>query len=178
MLAPTGTAETRLPSGLLNLAGETVDPFAGTNAKLLAFIFVDADCPVSNTYAPEVQRLHARFAPRGVNFWLIYPGASLSESAIRKHLKSYAYPCDALRDADHVFVKRARVEVTPEAALFRPDGTLLYHGRIDNRYAALNSKRPKATEHDFAKALEAALSGNRVKPAGGPPVGCFIESTK
>jgi hypothetical protein len=175
---PAGATEAPNRAELLNLAGKSTDPFAGTEAKLLAFIFVGADCPISNSYAPEVQRLHAAFAQRGVTFFLVYPDGGISAAAIREHLKSYDYPCDALRDQQHAFTKRAHVEVTPEAALFRPDGTLLYHGRIDNRYAALGSKRPKATERDFVNALDDALAGNPVRPAGGPPVGCFIEGAR
>ena len=175
---PAESPEPRPRNYLLNIKGQAVEPFTQRDAKFFAFIFVAPDCPVSNSYAPEVQRLHAAFAPKGVVFWLVYPDAQITGAAIEEHVKAYAYPCDALRDMDYAFTKRAHVEVTPEAALFRPDGTLLYSGRIDNRYAALGAKRPKATEHDFWQAIEDALAGNPVKPAGGPPVGCFIEGAK
>ncbi len=178
VLTAADATGSRSHSPLLNAKGQLIDPFANKHVKLLAFIFVTPDCPVSNSYAPEVQRLHAAFAQRGVDFWLVYPDPDISESTIHEHLKAYGYPCEALRDSDCSFAKRARVEVTPEAALFSPDGTLLYSGRIDNRYAGFGAKRPKATEHDLSQAIEDALAGNPVKPAGGPPVGCFIEGAK
>src|SRR6185436_2200227 len=54
--------------------GRLVDPFlAAENSTAIVFLFASVDCPVSNRYAPEVQRLHAAFAPKNVAFWLIYP---------------------------------------------------------------------------------------------------------
>ena len=164
-----------VPAKLLDLEGRPADPFGDREAKLLAFIFVRTDCPVSNNYAPEIQRLQARFAPSGVVFWLVYPTPDETPDAIRRHLREYRYPEVALRDPRHVFAKRAKVRVTPEAAIFRPDGTLLYHGRIDDRYVDLGKARPKATRHEFADALALALAGKPVPPAAGPAVGCFIE---
>lgn len=165
-------------SRLLDCDGHEANPFTHTTAKLLAFVFVRTDCPVSNSYAPEIQRLYARFAPLGVAFWLVYPDADESPVAVRKHLKEFSYPCGALRDPGQTFAKQAKVDVTPEAALFRPDGELLYHGRIDNRFADFGKARPKATRHELADAIADALEGKPVQPAVGPAVGCFIEGAE
>src|SRR4051812_23488421 len=88
---------------MLDLEGHTSNPFASPDAKLLAFIFVRTDCPISNSYAPEIRRLHDRFASSGVSFWLVYPSADESPEAIRRHLREFDYPCGALRDPRHAF---------------------------------------------------------------------------
>lgn len=163
---------------LLDLDRHFVDPFRDSAAKLLVFIFVQTDCPVANASAPEIIRLHGQFATRGVTFWLVYPDANESASAIRGHLREFAYPCEALRDPKHLFAKMSRVRVTPEAAIYRPDGTLLYHGRIDNRYVDLGKARQEATRHDLALALAQALAGHTVTPAPEAAIGCFIEDLK
>jgi hypothetical protein len=163
---------------LLDIDQRPVDPFRDSAAKLLVFIFVQTDCPVANASAPEIIRVHAQFATRGVRFWLVYPDANESVSAIRRHLREFAYPCDALRDPKHLFAKMSRARVTPEAAIYRPDGTLLYHGRIDNRYMDLGKARPEATRHDLALALAQALAGHTVTPAPEAAIGCFIEDLK
>src|SRR6476469_8439663 len=68
--------------------GRAVDPFlAAENSSAIVFLFASVDCPVSNRYAPEVQRLHAAFAPKNVAFWLVYPNPGDSPEAIRAHLK-------------------------------------------------------------------------------------------
>lgn len=160
---------------LLDLQGSMVSPFADKHAKLFAFIFVRTDCPISNSYAPRIRQLHDKYAARGVVFRLVYPTTDESPSVIQQHLSEYNYPCAALRDPDSHFAKEAKVRVTPEAAVFRADGTLVYHGRIDDRYADLGKARPKATRHEFADAIASALAGKPVAPAAGPAVGCFIE---
>lgn len=160
---------------LTDLDNRPVDPFlAGENASAIVFLFSSVDCPVSNRYAPVVQRLHATFASQGVAFWLIYPNPSETAGAIREHLKAFRYPVHALRDPKHELVKQTHVSVTPEAAVFARDRSLVYHGRIDNRYVSIGIERPSATRHDLLEALTATLSGGRVLEAETQPVGCFI----
>ena len=173
-------------SGVQDLDGRHVDPTTNSAARLTVTLFVDSDCPVSNRYAPELQRLYHRYAPQGVTFWLVYPDPGISVATIRRHIGEYAYEIPALRDPEHALVRRANALVTPEAGIFLADGTLVYHGRIDNRYVDLTRRRPEATEHDVAVVLDAVLSGKPVdaswSPAPGrslkamsqPGVGCYI----
>jgi hypothetical protein len=148
---------------------------AAPGTKLVAFIFALSDCPISNAYAPEVRALHAEFAARGVEFWLVF-GTHESPEVIRKHLADFRYPCGALRDPHHAFAKQSRVRVTPEAAVYRREGgELLFHGRIDDRYAELNVRRRAPTVRDLHAALEDLLAGKPAKAPSGPAVGCIIE---
>src|SRR5262245_41578454 len=53
----------RLP----DLDNRLVDPFlAAESSKAIVFLFASVDCPVSNRYAPVVQRLHQPFPPQGL----------------------------------------------------------------------------------------------------------------
>ena len=155
-------------------ARDAVRSPANPGAKFVAFIFARTDCPISNAYAPEVRALQAEFAPQGVEFWLVF-GTDESADLIRKHLAEFKYTCGALRDPQHTFAKQSRVRVTPEAAIYRKGGELLFHGRIDDRYADLNVMRPAPTVRDLHSALQDLVSGKPVKPAAGPAVGCIIE---
>ena len=182
--------DTDLASGVQDLDGKHVDPTTDTTAPITVTLFVDSDCPVSNRYAPEVQSLHRHYAPRGVNFWLVYPDPGISAQTIRQHMQDYGYEIPALRDPEHALVRRANAQVTPEAGIFLADGTLVYHGRIDNRYVDITRRRPEATEHDVAAVLDALLEGRAVEaswnPAPGrslkamsqPGVGCYIRDFK
>jgi len=155
--------------------GRLVDPFlAAENSSAIVFLFASVDCPVSNRYAPEVQRLHATFAPKNVAFWLVYPNPGDTPDAVREHLKAFGYPVHALLDPGHDLVKIAKASITPEAAVFSPTGTLAYHGRIDDRFVSLGVERPAATRHDLFDALTAVVGGTTPSEASAPPVGCFI----
>jgi Redoxin len=155
--------------------GRLVDPFlAAENSTAIVFLFASVDCPVSNRYAPDVQRLHAAFAPKNVSFWLVYPNPSDTPDAVRAHLASYGYPVHALLDPGHDLVKLTKVTITPEAAVFNKARTLVYHGRIDDRFVSLGVERPSATRRDLFEALTAVLNGGEPVAATAPAVGCFI----
>ena len=163
---------------VFDLSGHRVDPFDAADAKAIVFIFVATECPISNRYAPEIRRLSEKFARSGVKFWLVYPDPDISPDAIRKHLKEFNLSPDAVRDPQHDLVKLSQVRVTPEAAVFLPGRRLVYHGRIDNRYADFGKERPEATQHELETVLEAILQGKPVPYATTRAVGCYISDVK
>src|SRR5262249_44244591 len=127
-----------------DLQGRPVDPLRSAAAGRAATVlfFVATSCPISNRYAPELVRLYDRFATRGVSFYLVYPDSDDSPATIREHLRAHGLPLSALRDPGHALVRQGHAVVTPEAALFGPDGRLLYHGRTDDRFVAFGKMRP------------------------------------
>ena len=160
-------------SGTVGLDGKAVDPFAEA-AKVRVFIFVRTDCPVSNRYAPELKRLNDEFARRGAAFSLVYADPAQSSKGIRQHIEQYGFPGAVIRDPGHSLVRRARVTITPEAAVFSSEGKLLYHGRIDNRYIELGKTMASPTRRDLEDAIAAALDGRRQPEESAPAVGCFL----
>lgn len=157
----------------LNLAGKAVDPFLTSPGKPVVLIFVRTDCPISNRYAPSLQKLHAAYSAKAT-FWLVYPDKQTTAKQIQDHLHEFGYTLAPLRDPDHVLVKRASASITPEAAVFDPHGNLLYHGRIDNWYEDAGRSRPAPTTHELQSALDAAVAGKPSPLATAPAVGCYI----
>ena len=158
-----------------DLDDRPIDPFkAPAGTKAMAFLFVSVECPISNRYAPEVRRLHDKFAPQGITFSLVYPNPIEPVAAIRRHLKDYSYPMRALRDPRHELVKVAGATITPEAVVVDPQGRVLYRGRIDDRYVSLGLERPVATRHDLDEALTDVIAGKAPRQATTQAVGCFI----
>ena len=43
-------------------------------------VFTTTDCPISNRYAPELERLHRDYGSRGVAFFLVYPDPAVEAS--------------------------------------------------------------------------------------------------
>jgi len=160
----------RLP----DLDGRQIEPLRANDAKAIVFIFIRTDCPVSNRYAPEVRRLHDKFAKSGVRFWLVYPDPGETSVIIRNHMKEYEYRLSALRDPEHKLVKITGAQVTPEAAVFLPGGRMVYRGRIDDRYVALGKARPAPKTRDLEQVLEAILEGKQVTNKTTAAIGCFI----
>jgi hypothetical protein len=185
VLAGTALADVaRAADGTLALRdvdGLEVRPLQESAATAAVFLFVRTDCPISNRYAPEVLRLHERFAARGVVFWLVYPDPAESPETIRAHLKAFGYPMRALRDPEHALTAAAEVRVTPEAAVYATskDGArLVYHGRIDDRQVDFGRARPAPTRRDLEDVLAAVVEGRPAPLASAPAVGCFIADTR
>jgi len=154
-------------------AGKPDDPFA-TAARVRVLVFVRTDCPITNRYAPELQRVSEEFAARGVRFWLVYPGGGETAAAIRDHMAQYHFPGEAVRDPQHVLVRRAHATVAPEAAVFDAAGKLVYHGRIDDRYVDIGRARAAAQTHDLENAIAAVLAGKPVAEPETHAVGCSL----
>jgi len=156
-----------------DLAGNAVDPLKTANGKVVVLVFVRTDCPVSNRYAPTIQKLSAANAGKAA-FWLVYPSKSESAESIRKHEREYGYKIPALRDPQHWLVKESQVEITPEVAVFDANRRLVYHGRIDNLYEDIGRARRVATTHELEDAISGALAGKSLAVNATHGVGCYI----
>jgi thiol-disulfide isomerase/thioredoxin len=157
----------------LDLHGNPVNPLSASNGKIVVLVFLRRDCPVSSRYAPIIQSIGKRYQ-NDASFLLVYPDKADSPGEIRKYLRDYGYNLPALRDPDHVLVKLAHVQITPEVAVFAGNHRLLYDGRIDNWYIDLNRARSTATTHELDDAIRSALSGRPIAAHEVRGVGCYI----
>jgi thiol-disulfide isomerase/thioredoxin len=172
-LASFASIPPKAQRGAFDLSGRPVDPFRSAGGKIVVLIFVRTDCPVSNRYAPTIQKLSEEHSGK-VAFWLVYPSKAETAEMIRKHEQEYGYRIPALRDPQHVLVKESHAEITPEVAVFDAGRKLVYHGRIDNLYEDIGRARTAATTHELDDAISAALSGRSLAVASAHAVGCYI----
>jgi hypothetical protein len=146
-----------------------------TGAALTVLFFVTHDCPISNRYAPEIRRICADYAARGVSCQLVFVDPGLPNAAAKAHARSYNHgPYPVVVDRTHDLVRKAGATTTPEAAVLTRAGEAVYLGRIDDLYSGWGKARRVVTEPSLRRALDAALAGKPAPSAGGPPVGCFI----
>lgn len=143
--------------------------------KASVLFFITTDCPISNSYAPEIQRICAEYGPKKVSCHLVYVDPDLTVADVRKHFKEFRYSgLPAILDVTQKLAQAAGATITPEAAVIGPSAKVLYRGRIDNVYASLGKRRPEATEKDLRKALDEALSGKPVSAPATKAIGCYI----
>lgn len=138
----------------------------------MVFIFVRRDCPISGRYAPTIQGISAKHP--NVHFYLVFPDKSDSPAEIRKYLNDFRYSLPGVRDPEHVLVKLAHAQFTPEAAVLDRKGALVYHGRIDDLYVAFGHARSAPTTHELEDAITAALAGQAPAQREVGGVGCYI----
>ncbi len=138
-------------------------------------VFVSTDCPVSNAYAPELQRVCAAYSASGIACSLIYEDPKVTRAEVRKHLAEYRYRAvGAAIDLDGSLAAQLGASVTPQVVVVDRGWTVRYSGRIDNLYEALGSPRRVVTAHDLENALTAIVGGKAPTVYRTEAVGCYI----
>ena len=156
-----------------DLDGRSHSPLALAGAKANVVIFITNDCPIANSYAPEIQSIISDYSPGGAVFFLVHVDPDLTAEKAKKHAADFGYGCSILLDPLHRLVSKLEADITPEAFVFTGDG-MAYRGRIDDLYADLGKKRRKARTRDLRDALEAVLAGKSVVNPKTTAVGCYI----
>jgi hypothetical protein len=156
------------------LHGETLRPLEPSGAANV-LIFIATDCPVSNGYAAEIQRVCAASAAKGVRCVLVYEDVGVGDEAVRGHLRDFGYGATpAAIDSDGALARRVGATITPEVAVVDRSGAVRYRGRVDNKYVAIGRQRRVVTSHDLADALDAIVNRRAVAARETAAVGCFI----
>ena len=142
--------------------------------KAVVLFFVTIDCPVGNSYVPEMNRIRDAYASRGVAVYAVQADPSVREADVAKYAKDYRYTFPLLLDPGQILVKHAGATITPQAAVLSPEGKVLYLGPVDNRVVDFGKSRPHATESYVREDLDAVLAGKPVPVAAQHSVGCSI----
>jgi len=145
-----------------------------TREKAVVLFFVTIDCPVGNSYVPEMNRIHDAYANRGVAVYAVQADPTVKDAEVVKYAKDYRYGFPLLLDPEQLLVRLANATITPQAAVLSPEGKVLYLGPIDNRVVDFGKSRPQATESYVRMALDATLAGKPVPVATQHSIGCSI----
>lgn len=142
------------------------------------YLFTTTDCPIANGYAPEINRIVSAYAPRNIDFRLVYVDPDTTDEQAKHHAKEYGYTCLFLLDPRHEWVRKVGATMTPEAAVVSSDGSLVYRGRIDDLYVDYGKRRKEPTTRDLRDALDAVLEGKPILNRTTTAIGCFIPDPK
>src|ERR1700735_800982 len=67
----------RLPQfSLADTAGQTHTPAEWSGKRAVVLLFLTTDCPLCNTYVPELNRIAQSYVPRGVAFYAVQGAAT------------------------------------------------------------------------------------------------------
>jgi AhpC/TSA family len=162
------------PVAVRDIDGTPLSLLSPSGRQLDLLFFISSDCPISNRYAPEIQRVCSDYQSRGVRCVAVYPDAP-DVATVKRHRQEYGFAAaiPAVIDRDRALVRAVGPRVTPEAAIYSSNGRL-YRGRIDDWYVDVGRARRAPTHQDLRLALDAALAGKPISPSETEAVGCFI----
>ena len=159
---------------LQDTAGAWHDAAEWRGSKAVVLFFVSIDCPISNSYAPEMQRISTRYARQGVVFYAVQPDPSRALDDVKKYAADFGYPFPMLLDTEQKLTRATRATIMPQVVVLTPQGDVRYSGRIDDRYIAIGKSRLQATQLDLRDALDAILAGKPAPRGKTQAVGCVI----
>ncbi|MBI5645904.1 MAG: redoxin domain-containing protein [Ignavibacteriae bacterium] len=137
--------------------------------SLTVLVFASATCPCSDGYTGRLKELLDMYAPKGVGFAAIDANTDESIDQIKRYVTAKKYPLTMYRDELQAAADSMGATVTPEVFVFRPDWTLVYHGRIDDDKSGI-----LVEERSLALALDTLLMGTALAASEKPARGCAI----
>jgi peroxiredoxin len=159
---------------LLDAAGRRHTAREWKDARAVALFFIATECPISNRYAPEINRIVAAYSTRGVAFYGVHSDPDVGAAVARQHARDYGFDFPMLLDPTQTLANRTGVNLTPTAVILSPAGELLYRGRIDNRYLDFGKYRDAGVKPDLRLALDALIAGKLVAEKYTKTIGCAL----
>jgi peroxiredoxin len=153
-------------------AVHTQAEFAGHKAVVL--FFTTTDCPIANSYVPEMNRIHDAYAARGVLFYAVQTDLTIPAADVVKYAGDFHYAYPLLLDPNQLLVRFAGASITPQVAILAPEGKVLYLGRVDDRVADFGKQRLTPMVVDLRDSLDAVLGGKPVPHVTTKSIGCAI----
>ena len=144
------------------------------NAKAAVFFFIATECPISNRYAPEINRVVADYTAKNLVFYAVQSDPDLTVADARAHTQGYGYKLPVLFDPSQQLASKFGVTLTPTVVVVSPAGTMFYRGRIDNRYLDLGKYRNAGIKPDLRLALDALDAGRPVSEPVTKTIGCAL----
>lgn len=166
---------TPLGLALVDLGGAIHQLGDCDGCKAVVLVFLSPECPVSNQYGGELNRIHEEAGRQKVEFYGVVSDAKLSRSAIKKHYDELAARFPVFVDSSGLLTELCRPTHVPEAFVFASDGRLAYRGRIDDAVASVDARRGAVVDRTLASVI-AAIAEDRSPAAGRTePVGTRLE---
>lgn len=165
----------RHPFEVNDVAGKRIVIGEARGSRGSCLVFLHPECPISNQYVQELNRIAERFGER-IEFFGVLSDPKITREEAKRYVKDFSIAFPVLFDASSDLAIRLRPTHVPEAFVFDDGGSPRYRGRINDQFAALGKRRPQVTSHDLVEALAAVVAGEPVPQAKSEIVGCVFEA--
>src|SRR5579872_4207523 len=158
----------------VDLDGAIHEPGQSPSSRGVAFVFLSTECPISNAYLPELNRIAAVARRKQVDFYGIISDRSISRAEAVAHRDEFRIEFPVFFDASQNLLEELRATHVPEAVVVAPSAVVMYRGAIDDQYAAPGKRRPRVDRSFLRDALDALENGSKPEVRRTSAVGCAI----
>lgn len=144
--------------------------------KILIIVFMCNHCPYVKATLARLIAIQNDYSDRGVQLVGINPNDANNypEDSFEKMktlVKEKSVPFPYLMDETQEIARKYDAVCTPDVYVYGAERTLLYRGRIDDKW----QDESKVVQKDLRNALDAMLAGQPVSEKQIPSMGCSIK---
>ena len=140
-------------------------------------IFLAPLCPICQNMTFDLRQLEADYAGDDVEFVGIFPNTSTTAAQIQSFKDTYSLSMTMMQDTAG-WAETLGAKWTPEVFVLDVRDSVVYRGRINDRYFAPGKRKPKTKRRDLDAALRDCLAGRPVADPVTDAVGCPIEGVR
>jgi peroxiredoxin len=157
---------------LSDLKGNKVQ-FSQLKGDVTVLMFIATQCPISNDYNERMNAVVGDYASKGVKFVAVNANSSEPAAEVEQHAAEHKFSFKVYKDENNVVADRFGAQVTPEIFVMDKNGTIQYHGYIDDSRNSANIKT-----QGLRMALDSVLASKPVERAETKAFGCTIKRVK
>jgi peroxiredoxin len=159
---------------LIGVDGQRYSLSSFRSHPILVLVFVGNACPSVKAYGEELNRLHQKYGPLGVQLVAVNannanlsPADTFAQMVKVARQRGWHFPY--VKDPDGSLARACGAITTPHAFVFDHEQRLRYRGRLTD------SRQPsRATTNDLSNALADLIAERPVGLADTPAFGCSI----
>ncbi|MGB0150097.1 MAG: redoxin family protein [Flavobacteriales bacterium] len=140
-------------------------------------IFLAPLCPICQNMTFDLRQLEQDYSDRSVEFVGVFPNASTTPAQIASFKETYGLSMNMIQDTAG-WAETLGAKWTPEVFVLDQRDSVVYRGRINDRYFAPGKRKPKTKRRDLDAALRDCLAGRPVADPVTDAVGCPIEGVR
>ncbi len=145
--------------------------------RLVVAYFMGTECPLVKLYAPRLQRLHEKYATRGVAFIAINSNVQDSITELAAFARTTGTTFPILKDLQNRVADQFQATRTPQVFLLDQERRVRYHGRVDGQYtfgSGVGLAQPQPKRNDLTIAIDELLADKVVSVPETEAKGCLI----
>lgn len=146
--------------------------FSSLKGDVTVIMFIATQCPISNDYNERMKAVYNDYAPKGVKFVAINSNHTEPAEEVEQHRAKNGFQFAVYKDPENKIADRFAAQVTPEVFVLDRNGTIRYHGYIDD------SRKGEVKHQGLRLALDAILAGKEPERAETKAFGCTIKRVK
>jgi len=160
---------------LLDQAGRSVELYRAADAPAVVLYTHGIGCPVVRRSVPELNRLQAKYAEKGVVFYMLNANSQDTRDELAADAREFSLTIPILKDPTQRIVHALGSRRTAEALVLDPQDKwkILYRGPVDDRFD-YGAQKPEADNRWLEEVLETHLAGTPVIPQRIETKGCLI----